>query len=319
MSGALPWLLMSQTFGRALRGISCALFLVLGACGQPATAQSFEDFSDDVLLYVRNGQSDHPSIVLYDPKAVQANAQAKQPVVELTLDFSAATERWDYRAAIDERFDELLKGAPARLAATHTEPQQGRRSYLLVSADHGRVTAALEGITPPSDVTATSRTLQASELEAWGPTPSEFQDAQDERVRQALAKSGDDGTKPRMVDFFFYSGDQPSLRKFKSLSQGCSVRALSEIARVKIRLPAARKVPRPTLLSHSQRPLSALTAACGRSGGRHWRTLDPRPKEAVQPHKSYTSEPPTARPPPRTSYASSRAPRSLKREKRCPN
>jgi hypothetical protein len=132
--------------------------------------------------------------------------------VELTLDFSAATERWDYRAAIDERFDELLKGAPARLAATHTEPQQGRRSYLLVSADPGRVTAALEGITPPSGVTATSRTLQASELEVWGPTPSEFQDAQDERVRQALAKSGDDGTKPRMVDFFFYGGDQAALR-----------------------------------------------------------------------------------------------------------
>ena len=72
-----------------------------------------------------------------------------------------------YSRARHDRFDELLKGAPARLVATHTEPQQGRRSYLLVSADPGRVTAALEGITPPAGITATSRTLKASELEVW--------------------------------------------------------------------------------------------------------------------------------------------------------
>ncbi|MDB5439961.1 MAG: hypothetical protein JWM33_2388 [Caulobacteraceae bacterium] len=209
---SLREIMMKQHVGRMVRGLTCALFLALGACGQPATAQSFEDFGDDVLLYVRDGQSDHPSIVLYDAKAVQANAAAKHPVVELTLNFSEATERWDYRAAIDDRFDELLKGAPARLAATHTEPQQGRRSYLFVSAEPARVAAALEGIAPPSGITATSRTLKASELEVWGPTPLEFQDAQDERVRQSLAKHGDDGTKPRMVEFFFYGGDHAALR-----------------------------------------------------------------------------------------------------------
>jgi hypothetical protein len=186
--------------------------LALGACGQPATAQSFEDFGDDVMLYVRDGQGDHPSIVLYDSKAVQANAEPKNSIVELTLDFSSAKSRWDYRAAIDDKLGELLNGVPARLAATHTEPQQSSRSYLLVTSDPAKVAAALGGITPPSDITVSTRTLSAADLERWRPTPLEFQDSQDEQVRHSLAQHGDDGKTPRMVDFFFYSGDQTALR-----------------------------------------------------------------------------------------------------------
>lgn len=179
---------------------------------QPATARSFEDFGDEVMLYVRDGQSDHPSIVLYDAKAAQANVKTKRPLVELTLDFSSATESWDYRAAVDDRLGELLKGAPAKLAVTHTEPQQGRRSYLLVTAEPARVAAALDRITPPLGIAVTTNTLAASALEAWRPTPLEFQDAQDERVRLSLAEHGDDGATPRLVDFFFYGGDQDALR-----------------------------------------------------------------------------------------------------------
>lgn len=203
---------MTRPIGRAARGIACAALLALGACGQPATAQSFEDFSDDVMLYVRDGQSDHPSIVLYDSKAVQANAEAKDAVVELTLDFSSATSRWDYRAAIDDKLGELLKGVPARLAATHTEPQQSRRSYLLVTSNPTKVADALGVITPPAGITIATRTLSAPDLEIWRPTPLEFQDSQDEQVRHSLAQHGDDGKRPRLVDFFFYGGDQAALR-----------------------------------------------------------------------------------------------------------
>jgi ubiquitin len=203
---------MRLPLGKVLRGVPFAVFLLLMVLGHPTKAQSFEDFSDDVLLYVRDGQSDHPSIVLYDAKAIQANANARRPVVEFTLDFSGATERWDFRAVIDDRFDELLKAAPARLAVTHTEPKQGRRTYLLVSSDPDRVVAALKTIVPPPGITATYRTLTTSELEAWAPTPLEFQDAQDQRVREALAEQGDDGTKPRLVEFFFYGGDLAALR-----------------------------------------------------------------------------------------------------------
>jgi hypothetical protein len=203
---------MINSFGRAARGIACAALLALGACGQPATAQSFEDFSDDVMLYVRDGQSDHPSIVLYDSKAVQANAETHNAIVELTLDFSSATSRWDYRAAIDDKLGELLKGVTARLAATHTEPQQSRRSYLLITSNPAKVAAALGGITPPAGITIATRTLNVSDLEIWRPTPLEFQDSQDEQVRHSLAQHGDDGKKPRIVDFFFYGGDQTALR-----------------------------------------------------------------------------------------------------------
>lgn len=203
---------MINPVGRVARSIACAALLALGACGQPATAQSFEDLSDDVLLYVRDGQSDHPSIVLYDSKATQANAEVKNAIVELTLDFSSATSRWDYRAAIDDKLGELLQGVPARLAATHTEPQQSRRSYLLVTSNPAKVAAALGGITPPPGITIATRTLNASDLESWRPTPLEFQDSEDEQVRHSLAQHGDDGKRPRTVDFFFYGGDQTALR-----------------------------------------------------------------------------------------------------------
>jgi hypothetical protein len=200
-----------KALGGMMRGIASLAFALLAGI-QPAAARSFEDFGDDVMLYVRDGQSDRPSIVLYDPKAAEANVKAKRPVVELTLDFASATERWDYRAAVDDRLGELLKGMSARLVVTHTEPKQGRRSYLIVTAEPARVAAVLDRITPPTGIAAATRTLPASELETWRPTPLEFQDAQDEQVRSALAEQGDDGTTPRMVDFFFYGGDLAALR-----------------------------------------------------------------------------------------------------------
>lgn len=203
--------MMMKAFGGMVRGIA-SLVLALGAGLQPATARSFEDLSDDVMLYVRDGQSDHPSIVLYDAKADQANVKAKRPLAELTLDFGSATASWDFRAAVDDRLGELLNGTPAKLAVIHTEPQQGRRSYLLVTAEPARVAAALDRIKPPAGIAAATHTLAASELEAWRPTPLEFQDAQDEKVRRSLAEQGDDGATPRLVDFFFYGGDQTALR-----------------------------------------------------------------------------------------------------------
>ncbi len=204
--------MMTGAVRRIARTFACALLLAIGVCGRPAIAGSFEDFSDDLLLFVRDGQGDHASIVVYDPKAADANVRAKRPVVELRLDFGSAAEPWDYRAAVDDRFAELLKGVTARLAATHTEPQQGRRSYLLVSAEPAKVLAALEGIKQPAGVTVAARTLAAADLEAWRPTPLEFQDSQDERVRLSLEEQGDDGTTPRMVEFFFYGGDRAALR-----------------------------------------------------------------------------------------------------------
>lgn len=203
---------MTGSAGRVVQRLACALSLSIGLWGPPATAQSFEDFGDDVLLYVRDGQSDRVSIVVYDLEAADANVQARRPVVELALDFGSTTDRWDYRVDVDDRLAELLEGVPAKLAVTHTEPRQGRRSYLLVSAEPAKVVAALEGVKPPSGITAAVRTLAASDLEAWRPTPLEFQDAQDERVRSSLAQHGDDGTTPRTVEFFFHGGDRAALR-----------------------------------------------------------------------------------------------------------
>lgn len=203
---------MTGTPVRLTRRLACALFGALAACGRPAIAQSFEDFSDDVVLYVRDGQSDQVSIVVYDRGAVDANVRAKRPVVELTLHFGSMAENWDYRADVDDRFAELLKGVPAKLAATHTEPRKGRRSYLFVSPEPSKVTAALASVKPPIGATAAVRTLGAADLEAWRPTPLEFQTSQDDNVRRALTEHGDNGTTPRGVEFFFYGGDQAALR-----------------------------------------------------------------------------------------------------------
>lgn len=193
-------------------GVVCALSVAFAACGRPATAQSFENFSDDLGLYVRDSQSEQVSIVVYDRGAVDANARARRPVVELTLHFGSMAGNWDYQADVDDRLDELLKGVPAKLAATHTEPRQGRRSYLIVSPEPSKVAAALAGLKPPAGATADVRTLDAAALETWRPTPLEFQTSQDDNVRRAIAEHGDDGTTPRGVEFFFYGGDQPALR-----------------------------------------------------------------------------------------------------------
>jgi hypothetical protein len=209
---SLREIMMTQAPVRAMRGLAAALFLTVGACGQPTMAQSFQDFSDDVMLYVRDDATEHASIVLFDRLAADANTTPKRPVVALTLAFSEEAPKWDYRAAIDDKLGDILKGVPAQLAATHTEPQQGLRTYLLVTDAPAETIAALEKINPPAGVKVTARQLSAADLDVWRPTRLEFQTSQDDTVRKSLANSGDDGSKPRAVEFFFYKGDQVGLR-----------------------------------------------------------------------------------------------------------
>jgi hypothetical protein len=205
-------IMMTQALARTGRGLAAVLFLMLGACGQPAKAQAFKDFSDNVTLYVRDGQTDHASIVLYDPVGADENHASQNPIVAFTLTFGETAKTWDYRAAIDDKLAEFLKDAPARLVGTHTEPQQGERTYLLVTPEPAKVIAALRVIAPPAGIEATAKELPASSLAQWAPTPLEFQASSDDNVRRALEKQGDDGSKPRSVEFFFYKGDQVGLR-----------------------------------------------------------------------------------------------------------
>jgi hypothetical protein len=132
--------------------------------------------------------------------------------VAFTLTFGEELGEWDYRAAIDDKFDDLLKGVPARLVATHTEPSQGQRTYLLATPKPAAVIAALAKVKPPAGVTVQAKTLPAASVDQWAPTRLEFQASRDDEIRRTLAKSGDDGSTPRNVDFFFYKGDQSALR-----------------------------------------------------------------------------------------------------------
>jgi len=203
---------MTHALVRTVRGLAASLCLTVGACGQPATAQSFRDFSDNLILYVRDGETDRPSIVIFDYDAAKANASSQLSVVALTLSFEDGAQPWDYRAAVDDRLGDLLKDTPAQLAVTHTEPQQRQRTYLLMTGAPDQVITALRPISPPAGVKITTQSLPAAALDQWQPTRMEVQGSKDDTVRQALAKHADDGTRPRTVDFFFYSGDQQGLR-----------------------------------------------------------------------------------------------------------
>ncbi len=211
-------IMMTHALVRTMRGLAAALFLTVGACSQPTMAQSFQDFSDDVMFYVRDDATDHPSIVLFDHGAADASTSLNRPVVSLTLTFSETAPNWDYRAAIDDKFADILKGVPAQLAATHTEPQQGLRTYLLVTDAPAKVIGALEKIDPPNGVKVTAQQVPDTELNAWRPTRLEVQTSQDDNLRRSLADAGDDGSKSRTVEFFFYKGDQPGLRAIAKTS-----------------------------------------------------------------------------------------------------
>lgn len=205
-------IMMTQALARTGRGLAAVLFLSLAALGQPASAQAFKDFSDELTLYVRDGQTDHGSIVIYDHLGAEANRTAREPVVAFTLTYGEGAGGWDYRAVIDDKFGELLKNTPARLVATHTEPSQGQRTYLLATPKPDAVIAALAAVKPPAGVTAQAKALPAASIDQWAPTRLEFQTSRDDEVRRTLAKSDDDGSAPRNVDFFFYKGDQSALR-----------------------------------------------------------------------------------------------------------
>jgi hypothetical protein len=219
-------IMMTQALVRTGRGLAAVLLLALGACGQPAQAQTFQDFSDKVSLYVRDGQSDHPSIVLYDPVGGEEEQARGYPVVALVLTFSETAQPWDYRAAIDQNFPTLLGDASAHLVTTHTEPQQRRRTYLLTTSTPAKVIAALAMIVPPTGVAVTTHELPASSLAQWAPSRLEFQASGDDQVRRSLAKSGDDGAAPRNVEFFFYKGDQAGLRD-AAVATGFTARKLT--------------------------------------------------------------------------------------------
>src|SRR4051812_15732939 len=87
-------IMMTQALARTGRGLAAVLFLTLAGCGQPVEAQAFKDFSDDPTLYVRDRQTDHGSIVIYDHLGADENHGARYPVVAFTVTFTEAATTW---------------------------------------------------------------------------------------------------------------------------------------------------------------------------------------------------------------------------------